>query len=520
MNVADYKLKFQRNGPFVFIDKIAGLNTHAPDPLKPGVVELLQSQLKQKLFVVSRLDKGTSGALILATTSESAHGLTQLFESRQVKKKYLFLTDHSPEKHVFEQKSYIFKDGSNFVSDRTHSQPNSHTQFQFLKTLGNYSLWEARPLTGKPHQIRLHAKAAGIPVLGDLEHGGKNFYRMCLHATEVDFVYNGENFHFKSHDPVWMTESSEEDLKLWESLRRRELLFDDPLSANICLRWSHQEIPEYRVDQFGSHLWVYWYKKDPPQAADWKRFERLKTQLGKDIWIRQMVNRGAKGEKSQLWSIGAPHDQWKAEENGVQYELRAQQGLSPGLFLDQRLNRIFIKSHSHEKKVLNLFCYTGGFSINAALGGALETCSVDVSATYLGWTKENFRLNGLSPEDPQYQFWEADSQFFLKACFKRGRKFDLIICDPPSVGRTKEGTFQIQKHLSPLVEACLQVLNPKGEILLSTNYERWGLEDLKEQVLPLCSRADVEVLPSFQAGLDFELPGEAPLMKSLLLKRR
>lgn len=520
MTEASLKLKFKRNGPFVFIDKIAGLNTHAPDVGKQGLVEMYQSELGQQLYVASRLDKGTSGAIVFATTPESAAELTQLFEKHQVQKKYIFLTHKEHKKTEFEAKSLIFKDGNLPSSDRHNSAPNSHTQFKFIKRVGTHYLWEARPLTGKPHQIRLHAEDSGIPVLGDHEHGGKPFYRLCLHSQELQFEHNGVKYSHVAPNPVWVNELPEKDLVLFESIARRTNLLQIPSNKEECLRWVHQEVEDYRIDQFGSHLWVYWYKDTEPEAADLQRFETLRRTLNKEVWIREMINRGAKGENSKIWKLGNPQTRWEAEENGVKYQFRSDQGMSPGLFLDQRQNRSFIRKKTQGKKVLNLFCYTGGFSVVSALGGAAETCSVDASSNYLMWTKENFLLNGINPEVPEHQFWEADCLFFLKSCIKKDRKFDLIICDPPSVGRSKEGTFQIHKNLPELLEGCLKCLVPGGEILLSTNYEGWDIFDLQKQVFSYRNIFGVEVLPTPQAGFDYELPHEEPLMKSLLVRRR
>lgn len=520
MNEASFKLKLNRAGPFVFVDKVAGINTHASDPGKPGLVELYQSELGQKLYVASRLDKGTSGALVFAATQESAEELTQLFKNHQVQKKYIFLT-HKEHRHTeFERKSLIYKDGNLPVSDLSSSSPNSHTQFKLLKKIGKYFLWQAEPMTGKTHQIRLHAQDAGIPILGDDLHGGQTFYRLCLHALEIQFEHKGQPYHYQSPNPVWTNDLPEEDLRLFESISRRSNMLEVPTNKNECLRWTHQEINDYRIDQFGDHLWVYWYKDTEPEKADLQRFEVLRKTLGKEAWIREMINRGAKGEKSKIWPLGSPKTRWQAEENSIRYEFRSDQGMSPGLFLDQRQNRAFIKNKSTGKKVLNLFCYTGGFSVNAALGDAAETCSVDASQSYLMWTKQNFLLNGLDPESEKHQFWEADCLFFLKSCIKKDRRFDLIICDPPSIGRSKEGTFQIHKHLPELLEGCLRCLNPKGEILLCTNYEGWTLADLQKQVFSYRNIYGVEVLPTPQADLDFELPHEAPLMKSLIVRRR
>ena len=520
MSVRNLKLKYRIAEPFLFVDKVSGINTHAPDPGKPGLVEMLQAELGHTLYIVSRLDKGTSGSLVFALTPDAAQKLTKKFENHDIEKKYLFLTDKSHKSTEIEQVSLIYKDGNLPASDPKSAKPNAKTVFKFLKDVGPYHLWEAKPQTGKPHQIRLHAQDCGIPVLGDTDHGGKPFYRLCLHAQEIEFELDGQKFNHTSTNPVWINFFPEDYLQLFECLYKRSNLLTIPEEKSETLRWVHREIEDYRVDQFGDHFWVYWYKNTEPQTSDFQKFDLLSKTLGRPGWIREMINRGAKGESSKIWPVGNAQKRWIAQENKINYEFRSDQGMSPGLFLDQRENRVWVKNNSKNKKVLNLFCYTGGFTVNAALGGASETCSIDASKNYLDWTQTNMIHNGLDPKNGTHQFWEADCLFFLKSSIKKGRKFDLIICDPPSIGRSKEGTFQIHKNLPELLEACLKCLEPEGKIVLSTNYEGWTLEDLQKQVFAYRNIYSIDILPAPQASFDFELPSEPPLMKSLIAKRR
>lgn len=509
----------QKQGPFLFLDKISGQNTHAPDPSKPGLVEMLKLDSGITVYTVSRLDKGTSGALVFALDPNAANELTKLFETHQVKKTYLFLSHQEHKYKSFERESLIFKDGNLPQSDPQSSNPNAKTFFEYVKPIGKFHLYKATPFSGKPHQIRLHAQEAGIPVLGDTAHGGNPFYRICLHSQRLEFTLQNTLYQYEAKNPVWLADLTEPELKVFECLAKRQALLNDLSNEKHCLRWVHQEIQDFRIDQFASHLWVYWYKSTPPQETDFKVFELLKRTLKKEIWIREMLNRGSQSDKSQLWSVGSPEKKWICEENGIQFEMRAEQGLSPGLFLDQRQNRLWVKNNSKNKSVLNLFCYTGGFSLAAQYGGAKSTCSVDAGSQYLQWTQSNFLLNQMDPKNGQHEFWEADCLFFLKACIKKGRKFDLIVCDPPSVGRSKEGTFQIHKNLPELLELCLKCLEPRGEILLSTNYEGWTLQDLQKQVFIHRNLYGVEIASTPPPLRDFELPDQPPLMKSLIVRR-
>lgn len=511
-----HHLKLKKNGPFLFVNKVAGQNTHAPDIDKPGLSEMLQIYENIQVYPVSRLDKGTSGALVFALDANAAAELSTLFEKHQVRKTYLFLSDKKMPEDKIQCQSFISKSNNTYHSDPQYSAPNSLTEIHFLKTLGSFYLYEAHPKSGKPHQIRLHAQDSGIPILGDQEHGGTPFYRLCLHSLKLAFEWQGQSFNFETPLPFFARKPEDSFGSLWEAVEKRQnsLVITEDTSGSF--RWIHNESDDFRMDQFGSHLWVYWYRKQFLTELELQKLNTLRQHLNKKMWVREMLNRGAGAEKSKLVSMGDAENQWECQENGVKFFMRADQGQSPGLFLDQRENRLWVRNNSTNKSVLNLFCYTGGFSVNAALGGAQLVCSVDVSSKYLEWTKKNMQLNSLVPDKPRFEFWEADSLFFLKSSLKRGRRFDLIICDPPVLGRSKEGVFQIQKNLSELLDLCCQSLNSGGTLLLSTNFEGWNLSDLKQQVLPYKTKYNLEIKTTPPAGLDFELPHEPPLMKSLL----
>jgi 23S rRNA (cytosine1962-C5)-methyltransferase len=308
-------------------------------------------------------------------------------------------------------------------------------------------------------------------------------------------------------------------LQLSEAFERRERLFKASTLTHESLRLAHHEMDTYRIDQYGEYLWVYWYKESDPTVQDLLRFEKISKRLHKKIFIRKMLNRGEDPNAQILWNIGNTAPRWTALENGIQYELRSDTGLSPGLFLDQRENRLWVQNHAEDKRVLNLFSYTSGFSVVAALAGASEVCTVDVSSNFIDWSKRNFELNGLNPEDDKYEFWANDCLLFLKGTIRRKRKFGLIVCDPPSFGRSKNSVFSISKDFDELMINCMYCLEKNGLLLFSTNYEKWTTGDLHLKLNKLKREFSFKVLPAPPQGLDFELPGEDPLMKAIILRK-
>lgn len=515
------KPQFWQQGPLVFVDKISGLNTHSPEFGQNGCVEIIELEVEQKLYVVHRLDKGTSGALVFATSSEVAAALTELFTQHQVQKRYVFLTDKERPQTHYQHSSFIQKEKNVFVSQQDR-ESNSSTNFKFIKSLGSFFLWEAIPLTGKPHQIRLHAQDLGMPLLGDRDHGGSPYPHICLHSCSLKFTLNDEDYFFEAPLPRWAREGATLDIEaatIQMALERRDKLFGLENLKNESLRLSHREVDSYRIDQYGDTLWVYWYKDSDPAEADLERFRELHRSAQKNVYIRKMLNRGEDPNAQILWSIGSPQTRWQARENGINFELRTDSGLSPGLFLDQRENRHWFAEHAQDKRVLNLFSYTSGFSVVAALNGAQEVCTVDVSSNFIEWSKRNFEINGLNPEQENYEFWVQDCLLFLKGTVRRKRKFNLIVCDPPSFGRSKSGVFSVSKNFDELLINCLYCLEKGGLLLFSTNYEKWTTGDLHLRFNKLKKEFSFKVLNAPQQGLDFELPGQEPLMKSLIIRK-
>jgi 23S rRNA (cytosine1962-C5)-methyltransferase len=527
---------------FLFADKPAGVTTHTSlheserakiqvDP-NDGFKECLEARFESPLHVAHRLDRGTTGAIVFALSTEAAETLRELFATHQVQKTYLFLSDKPCAQDTFEAESFIERQGADYVSrPATAETPaNSFTHFRRLEQSHGLTLWEAKPRSGKPHQIRLHAEACGISVLGDDEHGGSPYPALCLHSHSIEFEVSGERHHHVSPPPRWFARRAlTEDpfVARWlMGIDRRERLIRSWKAFGEAhpetLRWLHTESDPLRAEQLGDVHSLSWFGEGMPSPAERESLDTLISELGWGRWYLQL--RGNRGrsplEETQIRGAMDFPARWAATENGLRFEFRTDTGLSPGLFLDQRRNRRWVLANSANKSVLNLFCYTGGFSVAAARGGASKVVSVDVSKPFLEWSKANFTLNGLSTEG--HEFRAIDTREYLAWAKKKGFLFDLIICDPPSFGRSKAGVFRIEKDLDGLIEQLLDVLSPKGRVLFSINYEAWdeaGLCERLDRALKKSkrhSKARLARTPS--ADWDFELPGEPKNMKSVFLE--
>jgi 23S rRNA (cytosine1962-C5)-methyltransferase len=160
------------------------------------------------------------------------------------------------------------------------------------------------------------------------------------------------------------------------------------------------------------------------------------------------------------------------KERGLSFWVNLDDFLDTGLFADHRETRQRVREEARGKRVLNLFCYTGAFSVYAAAGGARQVTSVDASRTYLDWAEDNFALNGLRAD--AHRFMKDDAREHLFYNKQRGDRYDLIVCDPPSfsVGRERED-FDVQRDHPELVRACLDMLLPGGVLYFSTNHQRF-----------------------------------------------
>lgn len=509
----------------IAIDKPYGINSHTNDSkignsdfIQDGLIEIYEKQLGRKLHIVHRLDQTTTGVIIFAKSQESAKKYAAYFFDRQVKKTYWFITANHSAEEKYEIEQTIIHKGREL---------EAKTLMQRLKKSAKFELWQANPLTGRNHQIRIHAKAAKIAILGDEKYEGAIFPFLCLHNHRIEFP-NG--LVIKSAPPAYF-----ENLKLLEDPLLAKLIFETDRRfrlygkndlENQCLRLVHdKEGSGFTIDHFGKTLAVSCFNENWTES-DNRTFSLYAEYISKPLVVRLMHNRGKDPlNKSQFVLnpavITLPIEPvWTAHENNITYEIRSDSGQSFGLFLDQRLQRNWVLNNAKDREVLNLFSYTCGFSLAAALGGAKLVTSVDTNKNVLNWGRKNFEISQLDPT--KYKFLLRDSLEFLEQNLKKNIKYDLIICDPPSFSRGEKGVFKIETSIENLLKSCLGCLNDNGDLLFSTNFENFYIDDIRKIILKVQSELK---LPNLQINnilpaLDFELAGQKTILKSFLLKKR
>ncbi|WP_118949627.1 class I SAM-dependent methyltransferase [Taibaiella helva] len=181
------------------------------------------------------------------------------------------------------------------------------------------------------------------------------------------------------------------------------------------------------------------------------------------------------------------------QEQGLKFLVNLTDYLDTGLFLDHRPLRKTFREEAAGKRVLNLFAYTGAFSVYAAAGGAAQVTTVDLSNTYLQWARENMALNGLLDED-RHSFVASDTMDFLKS--PAAGAYDLVFVDPPAFSNSKKmkGTWDTQRDHPTLLHLILQQMSPGGILYFSNNLRQFepqfgrlsaaSIKDISMQTIP------------------------------------
>jgi 23S rRNA (cytosine1962-C5)-methyltransferase len=471
------------------VNKPAGINTHAPSPFSgEGLYDWLKHREPRwaRLAIIHRLDKDTSGVMVFGKTPTANRSLTEQFAERRIAKKYLLLTTGSPPQKDFTARSRILRAGDRYLSSRQGDPAETHfNHCDVPAPVPNATCLLAQPVTGRTHQIRVHAAENGFAILGDDLYGGAPHSRLCLHAAEVRLKHpdTGKSISFEAQPDF----ASDVRLEL-----RRALI--DPLQTDAfrIIHGASDGRPDWYVDRLGNCLLSQGDTPLDEVHAAWLnslRAELLKSgEVVQSVYhkvLDRQVRRSSTGDVSPQVVSGPEAGMCVIRENGVRFELGFAEGYSVGLFLDQRDNRRRLMTHhvaagfdlevgDRQPEVLNTFAYTCGFSVCAALGGA-RTTSLDLSKKYLEWGKRNFVHNGLDPN--QHDFIYGDAFDWMRRLEKKGRRFDVIILDPPTFSQSREGgMFRVEKDYGRLIQRGLPLLNPGGVLLASTNAATWDAE--------------------------------------------
>ncbi|TCJ12696.1 SAM-dependent methyltransferase [Flaviaesturariibacter flavus] len=251
-----------------------------------------------------------------------------------------------------------------------------------------------------------------------------------------------------------------------------------------CYRIYDHDLPEapFIIERYGDQLYVSEYKRrhgfDDAAHTGWLQscLEVMHDITGvpvENIWVKTRQRK--EGRQGQYQKLDERKSEFVVQEGGLSFIVNLSDYLDTGLFLDHRSTRGLVRERAAGKDVLNLFCYTGSFSVYALAGGARRVHSVDLSKTYLAWTGRNVALN-FPDAGAAHEAIHADALRFLRD--GTPESYDLIVLDPPTFSNSKrmDDILDVQRDHVAMINDCLRLLRPGGMLYFSTNYTRFELD--------------------------------------------
>lgn len=252
-----------------------------------------------------------------------------------------------------------------------------------------------------------------------------------------------------------------------------------------CYRVYDHDLPEFPfcIEMYEDKVYIAEYKRrhgmTESEHETWleKSVDLIRETLGikkqENVFLK--LRKRKPGRLGQYQKLDTASHEMVVAENGLKFLVNLSDYLDTGLFLDHRVTRQMIREEAKNKRVLNLFAYTGSFSVYAAAGAAAEVTTVDLSKTYLAWAEKNMRLNGFDKASV-YHFLQADVKQYLKTI--PAGYFDLVILDPPTFSNSQrmKDFLDIQRDHAGLINDCLQGMKENAVLYFSTNFKKFILD--------------------------------------------
>ena len=306
---------------------------------------------------------------------------------------------------------------------------------------------------------------------------------------------------FVSKDKVTFNQAFFETL-FRQAKEKRTAYYQDELTT--AFRLFNQEGDGFgglTVDLYGDYAVFSWYNSYVYQIRQ-TISEAFRQVFPEVLGTYEKIRfKGLDYESAHVYGQEAP-DFFTVLENGVLYQVFMNDGLMTGIFLDQHEVRgSLVDGLAMGKSLLNMFSYTAAFSVAAAMGGASQTTSVDLAKRSRELSQAHFQANGISTDD--HRFIVMDVFEYFKYAKRKGLTYDVIVLDPPSFARNKKQTFSVAKDYHKLISQSLEILNPEGIIIASTNAANVSRQKFTEQIDKGFAGRSYQILNKYGLPADF-----------------
>ena len=306
---------------------------------------------------------------------------------------------------------------------------------------------------------------------------------------------------FVSIDKVTFNQAFFETL-FRQAKEKRSAYYQDDLTT--AFRLFNQEGDGFgglTVDLYGDYAVFSWYNSYVYQIRQ-TISEAFRQVFPEVLGAYEKIRfKGLDYESAHIYGQEAP-DFFTVLENGVLYQVFMNDGLMTGIFLDQHEVRgSLVDGLAMGKSLLNMFSYTAAFSVAAAMGGASQTTSVDLAKRSRELSQAHFQANGISTDD--HRFIVMDVFEYFKYAKRKGLTYDVIVLDPPSFARNKKQTFSVAKDYHKLISQSLEILNPGGIIIASTNAANVSRQKFTEQIDKGFAGRSYQILNKYGLPADF-----------------
>ena len=306
---------------------------------------------------------------------------------------------------------------------------------------------------------------------------------------------------FVSKDKVAFNQAFFETLFRQAKEKRKSYYQDDLTTAFRLFNQEGDGFGGLTVDLYGDYAVFSWYNSYVYQIRQTisEAFRQVFPEL---LGAYEKIRfKGLDYESAHIYGQEAP-DFFTVLENGVLYQVFMNDGLMTGIFLDQHEVRgSLVDGLAMGKSLLNMFSYTAAFSVAAAMGGASQTTSVDLAKRSRELSQAHFQANGISTDD--HRFIVMDVFEYFKYAKRKGLTYDVIVLDPPSFARNKKQTFSVTKDYHKLISQSLEILNPGGIIIASTNAANVSRQKFTEQIDKGFAGRSYQILNKYGLPADF-----------------